>query len=179
MKPWIRLSSRRIVDDRWCRLRADSYALGDGRTVEPYYVIEDHDWAHILALDPQGRVCLVEQFRPAAGVFCWELPGGVIDPGEDALAAAQRELREETGCLAEDWKALFTCWANPARQTNRVHLLTCRNARVAAALDFDEHEELRSEFVAIDEVHRRIANGSFGQSLHIASFLQGLRLLGM
>ncbi len=179
MKPWRRISSRSLVDDRWCRLRADRCELSDGRIIDPYYVLEEHDWAHIVAVDPQGRICLVEQYRHGAGVFCWELPGGVIDPGENPLEAAQRELREETGCVAEDWKLVLTCFANPARQTNRVLTYICKNARIVGALEPDEHEELRTEFVAVDEVHRRIADGRYSQSLHIASFLQALRVLGL
>ncbi len=179
MIPWKRLSSRRLVDDRWCRLRADRCELADGRIVDPYYVLEEHDWSRIVALDDQSRICLVEQYRHGAGVFCWELPGGMIEPNEDPLLAAQRELREETGVVADDWKLVLTSYANPARQTNRVLTYACRHARVKAALAFDEHEELRSEFVTIDEVHRRIANGTFSQSMHIASFLQTLRVLGL
>jgi 8-oxo-dGTP pyrophosphatase MutT (NUDIX family) len=173
-KPWQQVSSQTVLQDRWMTLRADVCELSDGHRIEPYYVIEERDWAHCLAVTPDNRIILVRQYRHAAGVFCTELPGGVIDDGESPLQAVQRELHEETGYAADDWLALGSFYANPARQTNRVHLFVARDARLAGEPDPDPGEELVVLSVSVDEVVGMIAAGEFSQGLHIASFYRCL-----
>ena len=69
--------------------------------------------AVVLARDSRGRVLMVRQFRAPARAYVWELPAGQIDPGETALGAARRELKEETGFTAARWKKLVGYWASP------------------------------------------------------------------
>ncbi len=69
--------------------------------------------AVMMPVDEKGRVLLVRQYRLAARASLWELPAGRVDPGESVLAAAKRELEEETGYRALRWKKLLTFWASP------------------------------------------------------------------
>lgn len=69
--------------------------------------------AVMMAVDPRSRLLLVKQYRLPAERELWELPAGRIDPGEKALQAAKRELREETGYSAKKWEKLVTFWASP------------------------------------------------------------------
>jgi len=69
--------------------------------------------AVMMAVDERKRVLLVKQYRLPAERELWELPAGRIDPGETALQAAKRELREETGYSAKKWQKLVTFWASP------------------------------------------------------------------
>jgi ADP-ribose pyrophosphatase len=100
MKTWEMLQSREIISDRWLKLTADQCRLPTGQIIDPYYVVHESDWVHIFAFDNDGHLLVVRQFRYAANVECVELPGGVIDKGEEPLAAAQRELLEENGHTA-------------------------------------------------------------------------------
>jgi len=68
--------------------------------------------AAILALDQQNRVCLLRQYRHSIGKWIWELPAGVIESGEQPIATAKRELREEAGLEADEWQPLFSDSAN-------------------------------------------------------------------
>ena len=68
--------------------------------------------AAILALDQQNRVCLLRQYRHSIGKWIWELPAGVIEKGEQPIATAKRELREEAGLEADEWQPLFSDSAN-------------------------------------------------------------------
>src|SRR5579884_325674 len=69
--------------------------------------------AVMMPIDHRGRILLVKQYRLPAERELWELPAGRLDPGETALQAAKRELREETGYSAKKWEKLATFWASP------------------------------------------------------------------
>lgn len=171
MKPWKRLARQTLVHDRWLALHADRCELPGGRAIEPYYVLEEKDWVHVAAFDASNRVLIVRQYRYAAEIFCSELPGGAVDPGEDPLDAAKRELREETGYEASSWTRLPTFYPNPARQTNRLHLFVARDLIKVGEQSLDETEEMTVEFLNHDAVMRRMREGDFLQSMHVASYL--------
>ncbi|RME72622.1 MAG: NUDIX hydrolase [Verrucomicrobia bacterium] len=179
MKPWKRLGSRHLVRDQWISLRADRVELPNGHVLDPYYVIEDKPWGHVLALDERERVLLVGQYRYAGGAACWELPGGTIDAGEDPLAGTRRELLEETGAVAEDWRRVAEFFPNPARQNNRFHGFVARRARVVQPPALDEGEVIESRFFSLAEIAEMIADGRYAQGNHIALLFLGLRMLGL
>lgn len=170
MKPWQIVNSRYLMQDRWLRLRADTCELPVGRTISPYYVLEERDWVHVVAVAATGEVLTVRQYRHGAGVICTELPGGVVDEGESPLSAAIRELKEETGYVADSWEELGHLFANPARQDNRVHIFMARGLTFASTQSLDESEEIEFGFLSQPEVLRQIREGSFSQALHVASF---------
>ena len=176
-RPWRTLARTTVLEDRWMRLYAEACRLGNGVVLDPYYVIEERDWVHVFARGDDGRLLTVTQYRHPAGLFCVELPGGVVDAGEEPLAAAQRELREETGHAATRWEKVGQLWANPARQTNRVHLFLAEGLDDGGAQALDEAEEIVHQFETEAEVKAKIASGAFGQSLHVASFYMALEHL--
>ena len=72
-------------------------------------VVRNPGASAVVAADENGRVAMVRQYRIAAQSELWELPAGKLDPGEDPLACAQRELSEETGLSAKRWQKLTAC----------------------------------------------------------------------
>lgn len=117
---WKTRSTRRMVEDQWIRLRADSCVRADGTVIEPFYVLEQMPWVSILAVTPQREVIMVREYRHGAGVVGLGLPGGGGAGDETPAAAAHRELLEETGYEPGSLVELSWTWANWANQTNKV-----------------------------------------------------------
>ena len=81
-----------------------------------------HPGSAVMMAVEKERILLVRQFRLPAEEYLWELPAGRLDPGESALQAAQRELREETGYKAENWISLAEFWASPGYVGEKMHV---------------------------------------------------------
>lgn len=170
MHPWKRLTSKDVVRSRWLRVSEDRCELPSGVVLDPFFVIHEPEWVHVVALSDDGKVLTVRQYRYAGNAICTELPGGVVDPGEELLDAAQRELLEETGYSAQQWEYVGWLFANPARQTNRVHTFLAWELRQESAQKLDASEEIEYAFVSQSLIHAAIAAGEFCQALHVASF---------
>jgi 8-oxo-dGTP pyrophosphatase MutT (NUDIX family) len=177
--PWTTLDSRTLIEDRWLRLRSERLRTASGAEISPWYVMDYPDWAVAVALTPDDRIVLVRQWRHAAQAWCLELPGGVLDPGEtDPAAAARRELLEETGHAAPEWRALYAAFPNPAIQTNRLHVALATGAVPVAPTAHEPGEAMTVECLPVAQVLAGIGSGMIGQSMHIGAILVGLAAAG-
>ena len=97
--------------------------------------MRSNDWVNVLPLTADGDAVLIRQMRFGVDAITLEIPGGVIDAGEEPIVGAQRELREETGYGGGEWRSLGVAHPNPAIQTNQVHMFVGggRASRRAAA----------------------------------------------
>ncbi len=104
--PWKTWSSRITYENPWIRVREDQVSRPDGRP-GIYAVVEIRPSVGVVALNEQNEIVLVGQWRYPHDHYSWEIPRGGSHPGEnDMLAVAQRELAEEAGLKAENWKYL-------------------------------------------------------------------------
>jgi 8-oxo-dGTP pyrophosphatase MutT (NUDIX family) len=100
-----------------------------------------------------------------------------VDDGEDPEAAAKRELLEETGHVASRWSYVGKLLANPARQTNSLHVFVAEILEVTGEQDLDESEEMTWQFLSEGAIEEAIENGEFSQALHVASLWRAQRYL--
>lgn len=127
----------------------------------------------VLALDNSSvvpRVLLERQYRHAANDYLWELPAGRIDPGEQELAAAKRELIEETGYRADRWRRILKFYASPGfvAETMAVYLATGLRAGEAEP---EEDEVIQKRLILFPTVVRMIMKGTIRDGKTIASAL--------
>jgi 8-oxo-dGTP pyrophosphatase MutT (NUDIX family) len=173
IRSWTVNHSSTIIKDSWIDLRADDCTTPAGVNISPYYILRYPDWVHAICLDQDDRVCVVRQYRHGASRVMMELPGGVVEAQEDPLEAAKRELLEETGIRASQWRACGNFSPNPATHTNRFHVFACRVQSIEAPQP-EASEEIRSEFLTLDQLRAAIDTGDFGQLLHIGALCRAL-----
>ena len=128
-------------------------------------VIETGDWVNIVAVTPHEQVVVVRQYRFGVARVSTEIPGGLVDPGEDHGAAAQRELFEETGYTSTDWHYLGAVDTNPAFLTNCCHQWLARNAQPSGDPAFDEGEDIVVATLTPAQIGAEIRSGAFRHSL--------------
>lgn len=121
------------------------------------------DWVNVLALTPDDHLVMVRQFRYGIDDFSLEIPGGVMDPGEDPVTAGLRELREETGFAGAPAKLLGSVHPNPAIQSNRAHFILVEEAVRSHDLEWDPDEEMN---VLIEPVESVLAAAHAGGITH-------------
>lgn len=113
------------------------------QTEREFTVIRAPDWVNVVALTPDGQIVIVRQFRYGIDEFSLEIPGGVMEAGEDPVAAGVRELREETGFSGCAATLLGSVHPNPAIQSNRCHFVFVDAAVRAHDLEWDADEEIQ------------------------------------
>ena len=185
---WEEISSEHIVRDEWIDFRRSAYRFPDGSVFEPFYSYSRRNYVVIVASDTEGRYLCVHQFRQGIKEVTTEFPAGGIErkdgkeygsakdlPSEDALAAAKRELREETGYESDEWEHLLTVPSNATIADNYAFIYRAANCRKVAGQSLDETEFLNVSRYSAEEIEEMIAAGRFQQAVHIAAWLLSLR----
>jgi 8-oxo-dGTP pyrophosphatase MutT (NUDIX family) len=167
--PWERTGPEEITDFGVFRIRryhARSPRTGRDR---PFSVVETADWVNVVAVTPDDRVVMVRQFRHGTGEVTLEVPGGIIDDGEDPAAAAARELREETGYAGDAPVHLGTVEPNPAFLSNRCHTFLVTGARPAGEPQPDAGEDIAVRLLPRAELGAAVAGGRIRHALVICA----------
>lgn len=171
-------SKARLVSSRTV-YRGPVFWVTTDHVVEPGGVKVRRDLIHhsgsvvVLAVDDSGkvpRVLLERQYRHAAKDFLWELPAGRIDPGEQDLRAAKRELIEETGYRAKRWRRILKFYASPGfvAETMAVYLATGLRAGEAEP---EEDEIIHTRMLPLPDVLKMVLKGTIRDAKTISSVL--------
>jgi len=157
------LSSEVVFQGKLFRVLHDKLIEPGGRHSERD-VIRHNGSVVILAVDSAKSkrdpwIVMERQYRHAANQFLWELPAGKLEPGEDALAGAQRELAEETGYSAKKWKPLVEYYASPGFLGESMRVFVAEGL-VAGDAHPEEDEQIDFRLVKLSEVVKMIDKGA-------------------
>ncbi len=168
------VSSKVVFKGKLFRVMNDKIIEPDG-TRQERDVIRHNGSVVILALDKSKRkkdpyVVIERQYRHAANQYLWELPAGKLDPGEDALAGAKRELAEETGYGAKKWKPLIEYFASPGFLGESMKVFTAEGL-VAGDAHPEEDEHIEFRLVRLSDVLKMIDKGAILDGKTLTSVL--------
>ena len=185
---WEEIKTEHLIQNEWIDFRSSRFRFPDGREFEPYYSYSRRDYVVVVASDEDGKYICVKQFRHGIKEITTEFVAGGIErtdgkeyggdkniKAEDALAAAKRELKEESGYESDEWEHLLTVPSNATIADNYAHLYVARNCRKVSGQDLDETEFINVVTLTSDEIEELIKTGNFQQAMHIAAWLLALR----
>lgn len=170
-RPWTQVAIRSERDYRIFRTR--TLDVLDPRNGSPWVrtVIDAPDWVNVIPVTTAGEVVLVRQFRFGTWSNTLEIPGGMLDPGEDALTAAGRELEEETGFRPDRVTALGSSHPNPALFGNRLHSFLAEGCVKVHEGKQDGSEDIQVVVVPKANLPRLVREGHITHSLVLAALL--------
>ena len=163
------LSSRLVYQGRVVRLRVDAVRMPGGRETTRE-IVERDDCVAVVALDADGKLLLVRQFRKAVGKELLEIPAGGIDPGESPEEAVKREMREETGYLPRKVEPLGGFYSAPGYATEYLYLYLATDL-IPSQLFAEDTEGISLVRVAPEEVPELISSGGICDAKSIAGLL--------
>ncbi len=167
---------RRIYDGRLIHLNQETVTLPGGREVE-LDIVHHPGGAVITALNDKKDVCLLRQFRHAAGGVIWELPAGCIDPEDESpLDTARRELQEEAGLVATDWQDLGSIYTSPGFCDEVLHLFLARDLDHTTT-DHEEDELIEVHWLHFEEAVRMVMNNEIRDAKTVAGLLKTREIL--
>jgi 8-oxo-dGTP pyrophosphatase MutT (NUDIX family) len=161
-----------IYTGRVLQLNVERVKLPNGTTAD-LEIAHHPGGAAIVAIDDQQRVCLLYQFRHAAGGWIWELPAGKIDNKEPPFDTAKRELIEEAGMTASKWTSLGEYISSPGVFTEVIHLYLATDL-TAVDMAPEEHEVFRIEWRPFAEVLRMAQSGEIRDGKTIVGLFRAM-----
>jgi 8-oxo-dGTP pyrophosphatase MutT (NUDIX family) len=176
VRRWTRSSIENVGHFRVFDVNRAEMLRPDGRRApHPIYTFGCPDWANVLAITDDDHAVFVWQYRHGTDALSLEIPGGVIDAGEDPLEAAKRELKEETGYAADTWEPLARVHPNPALQGNQQHSFLARGARLVGGTHFDETEECEVALIPVADLATLLDEGHVTHALAVTPIERFLR----
>ncbi len=170
IKPWKKVASKPAGDFRIFKMRCDTCVNPRTGKEHDFYVFDTVNWVNVIAVTPDQRLVMVEQYRHGSNTVELEIPGGMMDPHEsDPMIAGARELREETGYEGVRPRELGRVWSNPAIMNNTTFTVLIENCELKHGLEFDGGEDLITRLVPVGEINQLVADGKIKHSLVVVA----------
>ena len=160
MKPW-KTNSRKLVLDNapWLTVEHHTVELPDGQLIPEWPWVTTPDYINVVAVTEDDKFLCFRQVKYGIAGITLAIVGGYINEGEEPLAAAQRELREETGYESSDWVSLGSYLVDPNRGIATGHLFLARGARYVTPRDADDLEEQELLLLSREEIEAALERG--------------------
>jgi len=175
---WKKITSKKVFEDRWFKARADACQFPDGRIIDPYYVVELPNWANAVVVTPNNEIVLVKQYRYPVDAVTLELPGGVINEGEDPMLAALRETQEETGYSSDQIQLICKTAPNPAINDNIAFFYLIENAVPTAHTNPDFFEDIEVVLYSKNDFIQLLQQNKIMHGVQLGPIYEALIKLG-
>jgi len=169
-KKWKSLESKQLFGNKIFGFREDKVQSPKTDKVHPVWVMDAPNWINIIPITAEKKVVLIKQYRFGNQEITLEIPGGMIDRGENPKEAAIRELKEETGFVAEKVIEIGRVNPNPALMSNFTYSFLALNAEKSFDQNLDGMEDIEVIEVNLEEVTELIREGKIDHALVVCAF---------
>jgi 8-oxo-dGTP pyrophosphatase MutT (NUDIX family) len=159
-----------IYTGRMLQLNVEQVRLPNDH-VATLEIVHHSGGAAVVAIDDDNRICLVRQYRHAAGDWIWEIPAGKIDNKDPPLQTAQRELEEEAGRQAAQWRSLGEYLSSPGFLTEVVHLFLATELKTVAN-NLEAGEVLEAHWIPFEQALQMAHSGALRDGKSLAALLR-------
>lgn len=172
---WKKIKSEYLLKSKWLKVRKDTVKINEGLIIDDYYITENNDVVIIFPVINGEYVMMKREYRYPINKITLELPGGTFDHNsEDPLAAAKRELLEETGLSSDDWINFGEFYDYPTKDSHKMYLLLANDCKKAAEPLNNPQEEIELEKISISNLSGLLENNEIQVTGSIACIVKAL-----
>lgn len=168
MRNWEIIDSEYAFKCPWINVRRDRVRMPTGVEIPDFYVSELPDWVNVIAITKDGRFVIEEQYRHGIQRVCFELCAGDVDRGEEPLAAARRELLEETGYSGGAWTYLGAFAPNASGADNICHSFLAEGVEKMADQHLEKTEDISVRLISEKEMMKLLQNDQIPEGVMAA-----------
>jgi ADP-ribose pyrophosphatase len=178
MRPWLTLARRTLLSrPPWMEVGEERVALPDGREVDDFLWVRTRDFVVVVAVTERDQVILIRSYKHGPRTVSLSVAAGYIEDGEEPLAAAKRELQEETGYASSDWSSLGRYVVDGNYYVATEHIFLARASRKVAEPASGDLEEMEVVVVPLAEIGEYVRRGEVVQLSSAAALAIGLQML--
>jgi len=169
-KKWKTLDTKQIFGNRIFGFREDMVLSPKTEKTHPVWVMDAPTWVNIIPITKQKKVIMIEQYRFGSQEISLEIPGGMVDAGEDTLSAATREMKEETGYDSDKVYKIGKISPTPALMSNHTYSYVAYNVEKTGGQQLDNMEDIEVLEIDLNQIPELITRGEIDHSLVISAF---------
>ena len=174
-KPWRETSNKELLDCRIIQIHRSTIVSPHSGAPHDFVQIRSRDWVQVIPITASGEIVMVRQYRSGSRSITLEIPGGLLDEGEDPAAAAARECLEETGYAVKTLQSMGSMNPNPALFTNRLHSFYALDVERVASIKNEHSEHTEAVLVPLGELEALLRENRIDHSLVAATLWRYLR----